>query len=180
MNKEHELEKKEARRIIQNGFDFNCEYDITKKTWYGKKRTEHRIERFHIAEPTLGTLDRISEEFVSISDILDFDQSCDINEAKNLVVKYARTACRAIAIAVVGNDWHRLIEKHGIIYASVINKRIDELTEVFLHCIKPSELKDIMMYIMATMNLGDFLASIMLMSAQRTTRPNMVEQKTQA
>ena len=47
--------------------------------------------------------------------------------------------------------------------------RLDELTDLFFHAVKPSELFQLTMTINAMCNLGDFIHSIRLMSAARTT-----------
>ena len=48
-------------------------------------------------------------------------------------------------------------------------RRLDELTDLFFHAVKPSELFQLTMTINAMCNLGDFIHSIRLMSAARTT-----------
>ena len=48
-------------------------------------------------------------------------------------------------------------------------RRLDVLTDLFFHTVKPSELFQLTMTINAMCNLGDFIHSIRLMSAARTT-----------
>ena len=48
-------------------------------------------------------------------------------------------------------------------------RRLEELTDLFFHAVKPSELFRLTMTINAMCNLGDFIHSIRLMSAARTT-----------
>ena len=55
-------------------------------------------------------------------------------------------------------------------------KRLNELTSLFTRRIKPSRLYQIYILIQTMCNLGDFLNSIRLMSADRTTMPIRIEE----
>lgn len=160
---------------MREGFDFSVEYDVTKRTWYGKKVTEHKKESFHVEEPTLGTLDRMSGVMMEMEAYEDFDKEVDFRKATELASKYTRKMCKVISLAVIGSDYVKMVEKKGVKRRIVDETRIEELVEVFMHCMKPSDLKAVTMYVLAFRNLQDFLASTALMSANRTSRPDVVE-----
>lgn len=54
-------------------------------------------------------------------------------------------------------------------------KGLDELTDLFMNTIRPSQLCQLMIYISLTNNLEDFSNSIRLMCASRTTMPTRIE-----
>lgn len=178
MTKEEiQKEKSELERMTRKGFDFTCEYDITKRNWLGKKKVEHKVEHFYIEEPTLGTLDRMSNAMMEIESVVDFDKEDSLKRATEMAARYTRTVCRVIAYAVIGSEYIRMIKKDGHVCSVVAEERVNELVEVFLHCLKPSDMTEIVMYVMAVRNMQDFITSTMLMSAGRTSRPDMVEQR---
>lgn len=172
-----EKEKLELERLVRNGFNFYLEYDITTRNWFGKKKKEHRKEQFHIEEPTLGTLDRMSNAIISIEDVKEFDSKVgiDMKVANEMAAKYTRAICRVIAYAVAGSDYAKMKMHKGRRTESVDEEYIDELVDIFMHCMKPSDMKEIMMYVLAIRNMQDFMISTMLMSAGRTSHPDMVD-----
>ena len=65
--------------------------------------------------------------------------------------------------------------KGGVVHYEEDRRALDDLTNLFFHTIKPSELFRLTMTINAMCNLGDFIHSIRLMSAARTTVPTRIE-----
>lgn len=178
-NEQIAREKRELSKMVQQGFSFSCEYDITTKRgpWgiFGKK-TEHKLEKYTIEEPTLGTLDRLSQEFIMLDTEAPELKGLDlIAKSKVLAAKYSYNVCRIIAIAVLGRKASRLSAYNGGVEQSIIEEKINALAGIFMHCVKPSDLVVIMDKILAISNLVDFISSIMLMSVSRTSKPNMVE-----
>lgn len=181
MNKDQDImsmEKAEVDRLVKNGFSFSVEYDIERRNWYGRKVREHKVESFHIEEPTLGTLDRMCREFVKMAEV---DQSkvkgSDMADVYKWAADYSRSACRAIAYGVIGREYGAVVSSDGFKSVDGLERRVDELADLFLATMKPNDLKTATMYVLASMNIGDFLASIVLMSGQRTSKPDTVEGK---
>ena len=71
--KQLELEREELNRIVNNGVTFeveDVEAMVTKRSFFGlfKKRELVKVtKKFKIEEPTLGTLDRLSREWVELA-----------------------------------------------------------------------------------------------------------------
>lgn len=177
-----EQERSELNALINKGVTFevaDVAFDVH-RTWYGRKRyTRKEIKRsFTIGEPTLGTLDRLSAEWIEFAIDEQAMKSEDAMErARTLVAKHAERCARIIAIAClgsshliatpVGNSATRYTEDTG---------KIAELTALFMRTIKPSEMYQIIVLINAMCNLGDFTNSIRLMLADRTTMPIRIEE----
>jgi hypothetical protein len=143
------------------------------------KKPTRRLENltFVIHEPTLSILDRISAEQIELSIDEAIMRSEDgVCEAKKLSNEHSRRMAKIIAIAVIGQNYVIAEKKRGVIKYRYDNKRLDELTEIFFHNVKPSLLFEYVMLISTISNLGDFTNSIRLMSAARTTMPILVEE----
>lgn len=184
-------EKTELSRIIGEGIKFYIEEEtIEPKTIsYGlfgllKKKTTEVVKKrydFKIEEPTLGTLDRMSREWIELAIEDESMQGMElIDKAKIFASRDAKRCAKIIAIAVMGSSYMVPKYSHRTTIYETDEKRCEELTELFLRTIKPSRLGEIMSYIVLTSNLGDFLNSIRLMCANRTTKPIRVEEKDEA
>jgi len=99
-----------------------------------------------------------------------------ISESKKMVREHSRRMARIVALAVLGEDYiiatgegHRTRYTHD-------EKRLKELTEIFYKNIKPSKLVQLTILVNQMSNIGDFINSIRLMSASRTTMPILVEE----
>lgn len=178
-----EQERFELNTLINKGVSFEVQ-DVEvqhKKYLWGlirKKTLKPVIRKFEIKEPTLSTLDRISSESIEI--VIDENKLKGedvITQAKQIAGKHAMRCAKIIAIAVLGTDY--LIPKRGkgdtVKYVED-TRRLDELTLLFARTIKPSELYQLCILINTMSNLGDFLNSIRLISADRTTMPSRIEE----
>lgn len=171
-------ERNELNVLIEKGVEFQMEVvEVTtqKKLWgLFKKRVKTKaVKTFKIEEPTLSTLDRLSNEWIKLA-ISEEELKGDdaLIAAKNLAVEHSQTCAKIIALAVLGTDY--LIPKTNGGY-NYDTKKLTELTRIFYTFLKPSELYKLTVLINAMSNLGDFTNSIRLMSAQRTTAPIRIE-----
>ena len=154
-----EQERSELNALIGRGVSFEVQdVEIRHKTYlwglFKKKVLVPITRNFVIEEPTLGTL-----------------------HARKMTKRHALRCARVIALAVLGSDY--LIAKAGnggIVRYEEDTKRLEDLTKLFARKIKPSELYQLYVLINAMCNLGDFLNSIRLMSADRTTIPIRIEE----
>lgn len=176
-------EQSELNVLISKGVEFevNVVEFRTEKKLFGliKKTTPHtQAKRFKIEEPTLATLDRLSKEWLELGindEELKDEQA--LKTAKIIASQHATTCAKIVALAVMGGDY--LIPKPGGGY-TYNEKELNRLTRLFFTCITPSKLYQITILINAMCNFGDFMNSIRLMSAQRTTAPIRIEGKPQA
>lgn len=178
-----EQERSELNELIGKGVSFEVQdVEVQYKTYlFGlfKKKVIVPITRnFVIEEPTLGTLDRLSSEWVEMAiDEEAIKGSDGMLQARIMTKKHALRCARVIAIAVLGSDYLiPKVVKGGIVRYKEDTVRLDELTRLFAQKIKPSELYQLSVLINAMCNLGDFLNSIRLMSANRTTIPIRIEE----
>lgn len=176
-------EREELNHLIGKGVTFTVD-DVrirVEKRWFGlrKKRIPETYKRtFKIEEPTLGTLDRLSREWVELETDEEKLKSSDaMKAARTLVTNHAMRCCRIVALAVMGSDFlipHPM--KHGGVRYTEDVARLDELTRLFARTIKPSTLHHLCVLISAMCNLGDFCNSIRLMQTERTTTPIRIEE----
>ena len=182
--KQLELEREELNRIVNNGVTFeveDVEAMVTKRSFFGlfKKRELVKVtKKFKIEEPTLGTLDRLSREWVELAiDEESLKGKDGMKNARSLAANNALRCAKVIAIAVIGCEYKiPVTDKNGVVRMREDVKRLNELTSLFARTIKPSRLYQIYILIQTMCNLGDFLNSIRLMSADRTTMPIRIEE----
>lgn len=118
---------------------------------------------FEIKQPFLGTLDAMSR--VSI-DLAISEEAIDANplqESKRLSSQNARKCARIIAMAILNGYWR--IKLFAPFLATYLFWRLT-----------PEKLIQLTLMINRISNLGDFINSIRLMSASRTTAPTRIEQ----
>lgn len=178
-----EQEKNELNVLINKGVSFEVD-DIEfeeRKVFFSliKKRVPIKVKRkFKIEEPTLGTLDRLSVEWIEFDvDETKLKSDDGMQRARTLAANHSIRCAKVIALAVLGSDY--LIPKYtrnGVVRYVEDIERLDELTALFARAIKPSRLYQLYVLINAMCNLGDFTNSIRLMSADRTTMPIRIEQ----
>lgn len=174
-----EAERQELNLLINKGLTFEVDRTIYVRkegiSGYFKKRTAKTEKlKFTVQEPTLSTLDRMSAEQLELridENVMSTDKG--LQEAKKMVHEHGRRMARIIAIAVVGSDSMQAIGGKYITNDS----RIGELTELFYTSIQPSKLLQLTLLVNTMSNLGDFINSIRLMSAARTTKPIRIEQE---
>jgi hypothetical protein len=175
-------ERNELNVLINKGVPFEIE-DIEfeeKRAFFGliNRRVPVKVKRkFKIEEPTLGTLDRLSTEWIEFEMDEAMMKSGDgMQRARTLAGKHSMRCARMIALAVLGSDY--LIPKYtrnGVVRYVEDTARLEYLTGLFSRSIKPSQLHQLCVLINAICNLGDFVNSIRLMCAHRTTMPVRIE-----
>lgn len=169
-----ELEEAEISRMVRDGFSFVCEYQKTKRKWYGKKYSVKVSEEFTIKEPTLGTLDRISREVVKIAEAEQkISDSIGVAETAIFATKYTKLMCRALAIAVVDSGANVYCKGRY----EVDEREVERITDVIYGTISPRDLKLAMNMMFACENMADFIACIVLMSINRTSRPDAIQER---
>lgn len=181
-----EQERNELNTLIGRGVSFEVQdVEVRHKTYlwglFKKKVLVPITRNFVIEEPTLGTLDRLSSEWVEMAIDEEAIKGADgMLQARIMTKKHALRCAKVIALAVLGSDY--LIAKAGnggIVRYEEDTKRLEELTRLFARQIKPSELYQLYVLINTMCNLGDFLNSIRLMSADRTTMPIRIEESSE-
>jgi len=178
-----EQEKAELNTLINKGVQFevvDTGFEV-KKRFFGliKKRVPTKVRKqFKIEEPTLGTLDRLSAEWIELAideSVLKSDDG--LQKARTMAHEHALRCAKIIALAVLGSDY--LIPKYGkngVVRYVEDTARLDYLTALFSRTIKPSNLYQLTVLINAMCNLGDFMNSIRLMSSDRSTMPIRIEE----
>lgn len=187
MNEENikplEQEREELNALVNRGIGFEVkDFDVTKKPvlfgLFKKRVLVPVVRKFKIEEPTLGTLDRLSREWIEFAIDEEKMKSDDgMKEARTMAGKHAIRCARVIALAVLGEDY--LVPKprrNGLVKYVEDEARLDELTALFARSIKPSKLHQLYTLVNVMCNLGDFLNSIRLMSSDRTTMPIRIEE----
>jgi hypothetical protein len=179
-----EQEKSELNVLINKGITFevgDTEFDV-KKRFFGllKKRIPVKVKKqFKIEEPTLGTLDRLSVEWVEIAiDEAALKGEDGLQRARTMAQKQSLRCAKVIALAVLGSDY--LIPqygKNGVVRHIEDTERLAYLTDLFSRTIKPSNLYQLCVLINAMCNLGDFVNSIRLMLSDRSAMPIRIEDK---
>lgn len=180
-----EKEKNELNLLIGNGIEFEvddveivCRYSL-----FGliRHRSIEKIKRkFTIEETCLGTLDRLSSEWIEFAadDIL-FQSNIDLKQAKQLSGEHCLRCAKIIAIAALGRDYFvPKITRSCVIQHVKNEEQLAQLTDLFYRNIKPSQLYQLVISLNAICNLGDFVNSIRLMVVERTTMPNRIEENT--
>lgn len=181
-NKALEKEKLELNTLINRGVSFEVD-DLEvkhKKYLWGlirRKSIVQVVRKYTIKEPTLATLDRLSAEWIELAideELMKADDSME--QSRKMIAKHSRRCARIIAIAVLGTDlWVPSSTSGRIVRYEEDTIRLEEMTDLFARNIKPSQLFQLYTLISAMSNLGDFLNSIRLMSASRTTAPIRIE-----
>lgn len=178
-------EQNELRQMINSGvtFDVDITYKKRKPGLLGfirkrEKVTEKKV--FRVAEPTLSTLDRLSalwlEMTIDETKLKDADYLC---AAKKLAAKEAKKLAKVVAVAVLGEEYYDVTESGGYFTRKPNEHRLNRLASLFEHTVTPSQLLTLAILITNVSNLGDFINSIRLMSATRTSDPmtSLIEQQ---
>lgn len=178
--RELEFEQSELNTLIKKGVTFEVvDTEVKTKTWlWGliKKRTPEKvIKSFKIEEPTLGTLLRMSAEWIAMEiEETKLQEEAPLTRAKLMVNKHADRFAKILALAVLGSDY--LLPKGNGQYTPD-EKSLQHLTDLFLRAVQPSKLYELCVLVNTMCNYGDFMNSIRLMSAVRVTMPLLVEEK---
>lgn len=178
-----EREQSELRHMINEGVTFDVEvtYMRRKPGLFGFLRKREKVTEkkvFRVAEPTLATLDKLSALWLEMSiDEAKLSDNDYLKTAKQLAAKEARKLAEVVALAVLGEGYYDVTEKGGLYTRKPNESRLVHLTNLFLHTITPSQLLTLAILITNISNLGDFINSIRLMSATRTSDPTqLIEQ----
>lgn len=182
-NKSLEQERSELNALINRGVSFDVqdvEVQYKPYLWglFKKKVLTPITRNFVIEEPTLGTLDRLSSEWIEMAIDEEAVKGDDgMLQARKMTKRHALRCAKIIALAVLGSDYLKPQTSKGCVIRYIEDvARLEELTSLFARSIKPSELYQLCVLINAMCNLGDFLNSIRLMSADRTTMPIRIEE----
>lgn len=175
-----EIERNELRLLIQRGVKFN----ITRKEYarkpglfgrFRKREVREVTESFEFQEPTLSTLDRLSEVWLDIEideDSLSGGNLATVQEAKYLTAKNVKKAALIVAIAVLGEDYYiNEVDAKGRIKTRENKAELQRLTRLFFHSVKPSQLVTLADTVTTVSNLPDFIGSMRLMKGARSTKP---------
>lgn len=178
-----EQERSELASLLNKGIEFevdDVQFEV-KSRFFGLVKTKEPIKikrQFSIGELTLGTLDRLSAEWIEFDIDESMMQSDGMKKAKGLAHNHSIRCAKIIALAVLDSDY--LIPTNVAGRYKEDNKTLTELTNLFAHTIKPSELFYLVSVINVMSNLGDFTNSIRLMLSERTTMPHRIEGNIQA
>ncbi|MDR1416317.1 MAG: hypothetical protein LBJ57_02705 [Prevotellaceae bacterium] len=181
-----EMERNELNLLMQRGMAFGVTVKVRRRAggirgFLGKTEAAEELMNFEIQQPTLSTLDRISDVSLAMvvnSDELTANSDEVVAKARGLVKDNARRLARVVAIAALGEGYYITeVAKSGKITRRANDKELDRLTDLFFHAVKPSQLVGLASAITSISNLADFIASMRLLSGARTTetRKNRVE-----
>jgi hypothetical protein len=181
-----EMEREELNLLIQKGLNFDVTIKSRKrvkgiKGFFGKKEICEETMTFELHEPTLSVLDRISD--VALDMAINTDELKEggeeiVAKAKELVKGNSQKLARLVAIAVLGEDYHITeVMKSGKVKRHNDDRELERLADLFFHAVKPSKLAGLALAVTNISNLGDFIASMRLLSGARTTqaRKNRIE-----
>lgn len=161
-------EKKEINILLNKGFNFNIQYKEKKSFWrslFQGKTAEIKTKTLEFREPTLAVLDLATDLFLNIN--AETDDKNDLKKTFKTVKENADKMAKIVAVFALGED---CFEYSGNRY-KIKEKQISELANLIFLNLKPSELEHITMLMTALSNLPDFLTSIRLLGASRTTQP---------
>lgn len=180
-NKEHsaeelEMEQSELNLLLEKGVRFEVEERIRekKKGFAGALGMTHIVTRtnsYMMKEFTLGVLDLLSAIWIKMhpkEDVIKQGGLLAINEGERLVHEHSSDCARVVAIAVMGEDCFDILPNNERVCK---DREIEKLARQFKHSIKPSKLKQLTDVIVSISNLADFINSIQLMHATRTSQP---------
>lgn len=184
MTEEKQLntERQEIDVIIGRGVTFDVEHTYYKKHTGLKglfKRPEKITEtvKYTIKEPTLAVLDQISAEQIDLVIDERFISESGINEANKLAAKHTKRMARIVALAVLGEDYFKPVQRGSSFSYEKEEQKLKELTDKLFLSVKPSKLFQLTLLINTMENLSDFMNSIRLMSANRTMMPVRIGEK---
>lgn len=178
----YEAEKKELNLLIGRGTSFRIDRTIHRRQkglsgLFKKRVPEKESLSFKIEEPTLSTMDHVSDERIELKiDEKALRGDKGLTEARKLAKAHSRRCAKIIALSVMGSEYEITTKVGARVKYSTDEKRLKELTSIFFHGLKPSTLRDLVNAIDVMSNLGDFCSSIRLMSMTRTTAPTLVEE----
>ncbi len=180
MTEEEKLEKlnreqNELRLLIGQGVTFDVEIKHRRRKpgfWGFFRRREEVTETkvYKIEEPTLATLDRLSALWLQIEiDETKLGDDDYLRTARTMANKEARRLAEIVAIAVMGESYYNVTFDGTTCRRTERKADLRALTSLFFHTVKPSQLLTLAILISNVSNLGDFVNSMRLMCATRTS-----------
>lgn len=163
--------------MINKGLTFDVEVRIRRRRpglfgYFRKRETIKEKRVYTVYEPTLATLDRLSALWVQMEiDETKLDDGDYLATARTLANKEAKRLAEVVAVAVLGEDLYNVTGSGAACQYRPDEKKLRELANIFFHSVKPSELFTLAVLITNVSNLGDFISSMRLMSATRTSEP---------
>lgn len=178
-------EQNELRHMINKGLTFDVEltYSRRRPGLFGFLRKREKVKEkrvYTVQEPTLATLDRLSVLWLQMEiDETRLGDSDYLATARQMANKEAKRLAEVVAVAVLGEDYYDTTEHRGAFRYKPNEDRLRRLAATFFHAVKPSDLFTLAVLITNVSNLGDFISSIRLMSATRTSDPmaNLIERQ---
>lgn len=179
-NKTQPQERREIDVLLNKGFNIDVTY--TEKKYkdglmaiFEKPMEVTKKITLEFREPTLAVLDLVTAEYLNLritEPPADSPSAKVIASAHKTVSDNARSMARIVAIFALGE---KAFVCNGTDYDINVDD-IERLTEIIFHWATPKKLERIISLCTALSNLPDFLTSIRLTGASRTTRPaNLVE-----
>lgn len=180
MTEEEKLEKlnreqNELRLLIGQGVTFDVEIKHSRRKpgfrgFFQKREVITETKVYTIQEPTLATLDRLSALWLQIEiDETKLGDDDYLRTARTLANKEARRLAEIVAIAVMGEDYYDVTFNGTTCRRSERKAELRDLTSLFFHTVKPSQLLTLAILITNVSNLGDFVNTMRLMCATRTS-----------
>lgn len=170
-------EKKEIQVLLNKGYQFKIRYTVPPKgirKWLGA-RPETKALILEFKQPTLAVLDLVTERYLALEITepgKDAQTSTHIQSAVKTAADNAAAMAEIIAIFALGEDCFKFDGRHYDYDA----KKVRDLAALVFHNVTPEEMKTIITATTALANLPDFLNSIRLTGASRTTMAaNLVE-----
>lgn len=146
------------KNLLSNGFDFEIKekkkvFDKGFFKFFLPKIEKELIHKFHISEPTLSVLDRISLESNGFDESI-FNNLENDSDQKKFSRSNLKRMAKIIAIMVCGPTASRF--------------KIRKNSKLLFENLKPSELNTIIRLSDIMSNRGDFINATRLMSASET------------
>lgn len=177
-------EQTELRKMIGEGVTFDVEitHYTRKPGFWGFFRRRDKVTEtkvYTIKEPTLATLDRLSLLWLQMEiDETKLGDDDYLRTARALANKEAKQLAEVVATAVLGEDYY-IATFDGTTYRRKEDRKaLRDLTRLFFHTLKPSELLTLAIIITNVSNLGDFVNSIRKPPPQRANQPQTKANKT--
>lgn len=134
-------------------------------------------KEYHIAQPRWGQLDKIAAEQIKLdintADLESEDWTKRFNEQKRVVHPNAKICAKILAIATVSH--HRPNIDLYFWYAIKERYLVNRYTKRFMWELTPSDILKLTTIVLKASNYADFTSSIALLSLNRTTAPQAIE-----
>ncbi len=177
-----DAEREELRVLLDRGVSLEVEQTVRARRpgilgFLRRKVLKVRSRKFVVKEPTLAVLDLIAAEQL----MLDIEESAmqgeqGLVEARKISKAHMRRMAKILALAALGSDYIIATQRGPRVSYRYDDRRLNEFTDAFFYGLRPSKLLRYCLLIISMSNLADFMSSIRLMSASRTTMPVRIEE----